>query len=89
MQFEQMTLKEFAAWLRSQPADRMYNETLRSECCPIARFTGRPAAAGMVGMPDWANYFIDRFDDALKAQATQAYALDVLQMTEARFASAA
>lgn len=83
MKHEDMKLAEFSEWLRTRPSDFQYFDGRPSVTCPIAKFCGHPSASTIPRMPDWARFFINRFDGA--KDATQLTALQVLAETEERF----
>lgn len=82
MEYETIKLSEFAAWLRSLPADARFLEGQPSRTCPIAKYLDGPAAE-FIGMPDWACRFMREFDAHGKSDIGAA--LSVLKIVEARF----
>ncbi len=85
--FQAMKLADFAAWLRSQPAERVWphnRDIPMSEGCPIACFTDCASAENVGGMPEWGNRFIQLFD-ARPRPRTRMTALDVLAEVEREF----
>lgn len=60
--FPAKTEEEFKAWLRSLPPETTFCHPLRVDCCPIARFTGVGTWL-LTDIPEWAQRFMDRYDE--------------------------
>jgi hypothetical protein len=55
---------EFKAWLRSLPPETKFCQTGRCASCPIAQFTGIETwMFRSSSIPQWADRFMDRYDE--------------------------
>lgn len=84
MEFKDLKLPEFAAWLRALPPDTVFMDGSACTTCPVGKYCGHSVAAWIFGLPRWASEFIEFFDD-LKPHTLNS-ALLALGKVEAKYA---